>query len=214
MSLELHPLQESDLRRFAQIQIAAFQGGMATFLFPDPVTEEYVQKMVDKSKKSFNTEPDCHWVKIIDTELGGLMIACAKWRINEEERTEEEIQGMLPVPSEEEKKKPAMVDFQNHLHWARKEFMGTKPFYLLHVLVTDPKHHRRGAGARLVKWGTDKADKAGLPSYLEASEKGRLLYARLGFEEVHERVFDLGKYGLEGKESNTIMIRPMSKPLL
>ncbi|KAF1948180.1 hypothetical protein CC80DRAFT_599855 [Byssothecium circinans] len=209
MPLELHPLVESDLRGFAQLQIAAFQGGMATLLFPNPITEEHIDKMVAKNTKSFREEPDCHWIKIVDTELdGGKMIAVAKWRINEKERTVEEIQGMIPVPSEEDRKKPAMVDFQEYLGWARKKFMGTKPFYLLHVLVTDPMHHRRGAGAQLVKWGLERADRAQLPSYLESSEKGRLLYARLGFETVYEKVFDLEKYGLSGTEASTVMIRP------
>lgn len=81
------------------------------------------------------------------------------------------------------------------------------------MLVTDPEHHRRGAGALLVNWGTQQADKAQLPSFLEASPVGKPLYARLGFEEIHEEVFDLTKYGGVGKDSNTVMIRqPISLP--
>lgn len=59
----------------------------------------------------------------------------------------------------------------------------------------------------LVEWGTKQADKAQLPSFLEASETGRPLYERLGFRSVHEEVFDLAKYGSEGTEINTAMIR-------
>ena len=75
------------------------------------------------------------------------------------------------------------------------------------MLITDPAHHRRGAGALLVKWGTEQADTHNLPSFLEASEAGKPLYARLGFVAVHEEVFDLAKWGLEGKDTNTLMIR-------
>ena len=78
---------------------------------------------------------------------------------------------------------------------------------VLHVLVTDPKHHRRGAGAMLVRWGIDQADEANLPSFLEASQQGKPLYSRFGFEAVHEEVFDLAAYGGEGVDINTIMIR-------
>lgn len=78
---------------------------------------------------------------------------------------------------------------------------------VLHILVTDPAEQRRGAGALLLKWGAEKADKAKLPSYLEASERGRPLYARFGYEPKHEELFDLAKYGGEGRETNTVMIR-------
>ena len=104
--------------------------------------------------------------------------------------------------------------------------MGTKPFYcklhraqiqyvwwftniipVLHILITDPAHHRRGAGARLVRWGTEQADAAQLPCFLESSVMGRPLYARCGFTPRHEEVFELSKYGGEGQDMNTVMIR-------
>ena len=75
------------------------------------------------------------------------------------------------------------------------------------ILVTHPDHHRRGAGSMLTKWGLEKADKAKLPVYLEASEEGRPVYAKLGFKPVEEHYFDLAKYGAEGGEMNTVMMR-------
>ena len=87
-------------------------------------------------------------------------------------------------------------------------------YIVLHMLITDPAHHRRGAGALLVKWGIEQADAHNLPSFLEASEAGKPLYARSGFVAVHEEVFDLAKWGGEGTDRNTLMIRqpvPISK---
>jgi predicted N-acetyltransferase YhbS len=78
---------------------------------------------------------------------------------------------------------------------------------VLHILVTDPEHHRRGAGAMLVKWGTEQADKAKLPAFLESSTVGKRLYFNLGFTPRHEEVFELSKYGGEGVDINTVMIR-------
>jgi predicted N-acetyltransferase YhbS len=75
--------------------------------------------------------------------------------------------------------------------------------------VVDPDHQRRGAGAMLVQWGLDLADKLQLPAFLEASDAGKKLYTILGFEPVHVEMFDLSKYdpNLSGLESNTVMIR-------
>jgi predicted N-acetyltransferase YhbS len=73
--------------------------------------------------------------------------------------------------------------------------------------VTDPQHHRRGAGSMLIKWGTSQADIAQLPCFLESSVMGRPLYASHGYTPRHEEVFDLSKYGGEGEDMNTVMIR-------
>jgi hypothetical protein len=59
----------------------------------------------------------------------------------------------------------------------------------------------------LIRWGTEKADAAKLPSFLEATPVGVPLYKREGFEVRHEEVFDLSKYGLQGTDTSTVMIR-------
>ena len=79
---------------------------------------------------------------------------------------------------------------------------------MLGLLVTHPDHQRRGAGALLVKYGVDVADEMGLVAYLEASTAGKPLYERWGFKEVDRRVFELEKYGGQGTDINTVMIRP------
>lgn len=53
---------------------------------------------------------------------------------------------------------------------------------LIDNLYTDPSHHRRGAGALLMKEATRYADELGLWSMLEASPAGRRLYEKCGFE--------------------------------
>ncbi|KAJ4345102.1 hypothetical protein N0V95_005915 [Ascochyta clinopodiicola] len=209
MVLELRPCTESDIPEFARIQIAAFGtgGGMTSFMVEYPPSETYINKTVDKLIKSFREEKDVTFLKVIDTELDGQMIAGAKWRINQKERKKEELHAQLPIPGADEEGKQAMIDFYWYLNRVRSDFMGTKPFYFLHLLVTDPAHHRRGAGAQLIKWGTSQADAAQLPCFLESSVMGRPLYARCGFTPRHEEVFDLQKYGGEGKDINTVMIR-------
>ena len=94
-----------------------------------PPSEAYINKSIDKHIKSMREDKDVTYLKVVDTELDNQIIAGAKWRINQKERTEEEVQSMLPVPSADEADKKAATDFMWHLNRVRREFMGTKPFY-------------------------------------------------------------------------------------
>lgn len=131
MPLEIHPVEESDFADFVRIQIAAFShgGGITGLLTPKPLPPDYVEKSIGKHVKSWREEPDVAYLKVIDTDLGGKMVAGAKWRINEKERTEEQIQSMLPVPGPDEEGRPGPQDFMWFLNSVRREYMGTKPFY-------------------------------------------------------------------------------------
>jgi hypothetical protein len=129
MPLEVHPLEERDLADLVRIQTAAFSGGgMTTLLKPSPFPVDYNEKSISKHLKSLREESDVHYLKVIDTDLGGKMIAGAKWRINRNERTEQQIESMCPVPGKDEEGRPAAQDFYWYLNRVRREYMGTKPF--------------------------------------------------------------------------------------
>ncbi|KAF2727753.1 hypothetical protein EJ04DRAFT_517063 [Polyplosphaeria fusca] len=207
MPLQILPMEEADFPGLVNILFSAFSTGMTHKLAKRPLTPEYVQSSIDKHVKCFRTEPDCHYLKVVDTDLNGKMISCAKWRINEQELTEAQAKRMLPEPGEDEEGNLAAQDFMRYLARVRAEYMGRKPFYLLHILVTDPQHQGRGAGAMLIKWGFEGADKAKLKAMLESTESGKPLYTKLGFYDVHKETFDLAKYGGNGLDYSTVMFR-------
>ncbi len=78
---------------------------------------------------------------------------------------------------------------------------------VLALLVTAEQHRRQGAGSLLVKWGLEKQKETGLNCYLQASAQGRSLYSHYGFQDMDTVIFDLEKYGLQGVEEMTEMIR-------
>ncbi|KAL4936955.1 hypothetical protein BDV06DRAFT_216253 [Aspergillus oleicola] len=77
----------------------------------------------------------------------------------------------------------------------------------LETLVTHPDYQGYGVATSLLQWGIDEAERLGLLLYLEATEAGKPLYERYGFETVHEMDFDAKEYGGAGKQRYTFMIR-------
>lgn len=91
---------------------------------------------------------------------------------------------------------------------SRREYLGGKPYVLLSILATHPEHYSRGVGAIHMEWGMNLADELGLPAYLEASPKGKPLYARYGFKEIGKMRFDARQWGKEENIPHYYMLRP------
>jgi hypothetical protein len=66
----------------------------------------------------------------------------------------------------------------------RRKHMQGRPYCLLKNLCTHPVFQRKGAAIALVEWGVKKADELRIPVYLEASDVGYGLYAKLRFEKI------------------------------
>jgi ribosomal protein S18 acetylase RimI-like enzyme len=52
----------------------------------------------------------------------------------------------------------------------------------LSSIAVDPAFHHRGIGARVMRWGVERAEREGCPIILVASSEGYRLYEKLGFE--------------------------------
>ena len=80
---------------------------------------------------------------------------------------------------------------------------------VLDILHTHPSQQGKGAGAKLVKWGTDIADKGGVQCYAETPVAGYALLRHSGFQNVTEMSMNLGKYkdGLT-EYKHIVMVRP------
>lgn len=127
MPLELHRMTEADIPDFVAIKNRAFNNEFCRCQFPNPPTEDDIKHDIEKYSKALREEPDCYFVKVVDTELAGKTIACAKWRINRKERTWEEVNAQYPPAKDGITQ--CLRDFMEFLISSRKRFMGTKPFY-------------------------------------------------------------------------------------
>lgn len=168
-------------------------------------------------RSALSSQPYTHMLKVVDSQLDNKMIALAVWDIYEHGPTDAQLEKLCtPIPPPDGMDEGgvwdrAWSDFFGYIANARRTYFPRRPVAFLNVLVVDPEHHRRGAGAMLVRWGVEKADEIGIEGILEGSRMGRPLYEKFGFQVVHTERFEMGKYGEEFEgmtDENVIMVRP------
>ncbi|KAI0484942.1 hypothetical protein GGR56DRAFT_669447 [Xylariaceae sp. FL0804] len=71
--------------------------------------------------------------------------------------------------------------------------LGTECLYVGGLCV-DPPHGGRGVGSALLRWGTARADRAGVFCWVHSSEAGWPTFARHGFEVVDRLTVDLDEW--------------------
>jgi GNAT superfamily N-acetyltransferase len=81
------------------------------------------------------------------------------------------------------------------------------PYLMLNMFATHPEHQGRGASKALLDWGLKKADDEGLVTYLNATDIGRRIYEKRGFEVVKMIEWDRVPWGGEGKDCHWCMVR-------
>ncbi|KAH8599060.1 hypothetical protein B0O99DRAFT_34298 [Bisporella sp. PMI_857] len=169
------------------------------------------------------------YLVVKDTETGEI-ISYANWVVphSEAEAEEEEREfGEKVMRLREEGQLPARPGginmeldqiFQAEIARLRSvlgEGEARRRVFLCDNLATDPKHRRRGAASKLMRWPFEQADREGLACYLDTDPHGPAisLYERLGFVAVSERLeIDLTKYGGKGIHYHVGMIRePVGK---
>lgn len=90
---------------------------------------------------------------------------------------------------------------------SRRRKLGTQRMAILHSLGTYPERYRRGDARMLMEAFAEEVDRAGVLAYLGATEMGRSIFERFEFEAKRVTKFDLSRYGGEGRDANTIMLR-------
>jgi GNAT superfamily N-acetyltransferase len=88
-----------------------------------------------------------------------------------------------------------------------KFHMSTDSKIVLQLLAVHPSHQGKGVGTLLLQEGLRQADELGVPVWLEASEKGRPLYRKFGFNDFKTIEIDLAEWGGEGIDRHVCMLR-------
>ncbi|RAK95223.1 GNAT family N-acetyltransferase [Aspergillus ibericus CBS 121593] len=129
-------------------------------------------------------KPREKYLKVVDTAQNGRIVAYAKWSL----QTAEERGARWPAwhPDMDPVRNDA---FLHQLETCRATLVGGgRPNFCrlkpdLDMLATHTAYRRMGAARLLLEWGCQAADEAGVPIYIDASQSGKPVYERLGFED-------------------------------
>ncbi|KAH6660108.1 putative GNAT family acetyltransferase [Truncatella angustata] len=204
MPLELQPATEADIHRGVEIEgIAYGPSPFSAILFPGPMPADAKDVRAEVLTKQLHEDSTTRWHKIVDTDLPEgeeQMIAWSKWHVytKKPELTPREFGPGCNVE--------ACEMLFGGIQKQRIRILGDRHYVYLHMLQTDPKHKRRGAGSLLIKKVLEEAQKLGIIAYLESSEAGHSLYASLGFKDVELMELDMSKWGATQTHKTWAMI--------
>ncbi|KAF2085305.1 acyl-CoA N-acyltransferase [Saccharata proteae CBS 121410] len=210
MPLKTTPVLPSDIPTLIRIGYEAFLPGVFSVIYvraPTPASIAILTRRWERALADPSTRVD----KVVDSDTNELL-AYARWKLHERERSNGEVEEGLSVPEPvPDMNAEAERAFYEIVYGATREVMGGRRHCYVSLLVTDPRHQRRGAGSLLLKWILRQADAKGLETFLEASQVARPLYERVGFEVVKELPYDLEKYGGKGVDCFAAMLRQPQK---
>ncbi|OAA69076.1 acetyltransferase, GNAT family [Cordyceps fumosorosea ARSEF 2679] len=211
MGLQVKSAGEQDAARSVVIEKVAYgRGSISDIIFPGPASEDADGAREAQMLKSLREDPaSCLWLQVVDEDRVGTgqhgMVCFSMgylWLSTPPPptTTTRRVWGPGSNPEACERFFGGMTS-----KWAER--MGNKPHFYLKLLHTDPTYQRRGAASMLLKRWAERADEHGLESYLEATEEGRPLYEKFGYETVDVLVTDFSKWGGPDKFETCLMLR-------
>ncbi|RHZ47810.1 GNAT family N-acetyltransferase [Aspergillus thermomutatus] len=181
MTFKLLPANPTDSPALTNVFLSAFSDPFNQRLFPrtPDVTAYWTAHFA-----SFINSPDKAVLKMIDS-ADGAIVAFAVWQLPGQPSPEGETHPGDAYPASSDRELCAL--FFGGMAEMRRRIMCGRPHYYLEMLGTHPAYHGRGLASRLLRWGLERAEEAGLETYLSSSPAGRPLYEKYGFRLVEER---------------------------
>ncbi|KAF2868459.1 acyl-CoA N-acyltransferase [Massariosphaeria phaeospora] len=197
MGIVAQEVLDTDIPRACEMEVAAYANNPASpVLFPGPFPPDSGEKRVNGLIEIRQNDPTVRYMQAVDKQSADIL-AFSKWHFYE--TPEAAAAAERPVNVGAGTNKAACEAFFDGMAKRKKEIMGDRPHIYLHMLHTDPKFQGRGAGGILLNWGTQEADKIGLPIYLESSPEAHRFYQKHGFEDIEEFRVDFSQFSKEGK---------------
>ncbi|KAL3456706.1 hypothetical protein BJX64DRAFT_270151 [Aspergillus heterothallicus] len=209
MDFKIAPASPADAARITEIYFSAFANELSNRIMPrtDDVREFQIARFQSLAEEaSSGSSKNTHFLKIVGTESdessAPVIAGFAIWRFfdgDESDSSQQKRPVQWPPSSDAE----LCNSFFGHVAEERKRAIGEQPHYYLDMLAVAPEFGRRGLGARLLKWGLDRADRERIITFISSSPTGRGLYEKHGCKA-------LNNYQVIPGYRETSMVRPVA----
>ncbi|KAL4865167.1 hypothetical protein BDV12DRAFT_188416 [Aspergillus spectabilis] len=181
MEFTISPATPADAPRLTEIYFSAFSSDFSRRLFP-PANDTRAFKISGLERDAEETQSGgkkSSLIKVVGTAEGQepVIAGYALWNFYEGDTDEAPDTGekiQWPASSDVE----LCESFFGRVVRERKRAIGDQPHYYLSILAIDPAFGRRGLGAKLLKWGLDRADEERVITFISSSPQGRGLYEK------------------------------------
>jgi len=190
-----HVTSKDDFPGYVAVLNAAFQKWKPMNLMHPPSStvsaEECFAFSVNQSVETWSSDPTAHY--LVAKLPSGEIIGGAKWNF---------FQNSEPQFPWAKKHSPdsnvEMVEWYfGQLDQTRNKGMKGKKHALMATLVVSPDYQRCGIGAALLEWGLKRCDEEGLECWIDATDEGKGLYLKHGWEDAGGVEIDLKRWGDE-----------------
>ncbi|KAL3435094.1 hypothetical protein BDV09DRAFT_168552 [Aspergillus tetrazonus] len=205
MDFAIEPVLPEDALRITEIYFSAFTNSLSQRIMPRTEESEAFQTArFRKSAEEAQSGQGKDMIKIVATvpDQEPVIAGFALWNFysGTSDSTEHEKEKVeWPSSSDSE----LCERFFSGVERERQTAIGDQPHYCLYMLAVDPAFARRGLGAKLLKWGLDRADERRLITFISASPAGRGLYEKHGCRA-------LNSYEVVPGYRETSMVRPVA----
>lgn len=213
MTFTLSPLEDADHELSLHLAHITSRsgGGIVLQMIPhEHMSAKELSTSLANRHETVSTNPHSHFLKVVDSSLGGKIIGIAQWDIYPNPLTDREFEQVCAMEeAPDESPKEVWDEFFGYISRSRRKWLADRaPRACLFALGVLPEYRRKGVGTMLMRWGVEMADELGLEGYLEATMMGKPLYEKFGFQVVDKVRYDMGKYGKEGWDETVVMLRP------
>ena len=186
MAIQVLEAEDADMSRIFEICSLAFGDNEPFWIasWPNHSTDVGRKTGAERMIKIKNSDPNTTYLKAVDA-ASGKVAGMAKWNVfnNTMGVDPSQIQGgdgdYWDDEDEKEYAKQVGPIFLTERNAAIARSGGN--VVSLDILAVDPEYQRKGVGAALVAWGTEKADEMGVEAVVESSAFGKGLYEKNGF---------------------------------
>ena len=164
-----------------------------------------LERFRSRTLKSTGGDPGSYIVTAKDSVSGEIAGIARFETIQHPPKTKEEMDRKYEEVTKSRRDEPHVAGVNEQLDevflrvimYSEMETMAGNPYLVLNILGIRPSWQRRGVGTTLLKYVLEKADRLGLPVYLDSGVSGKALYERFGFKVIGDVPLNCLDYGGE-----------------